>query len=357
MQNFLVRLRRLAGLRARPARVAVAGCDDSPTENTPPTDGALTVILNSGDRTLTVVPTQGPAPAQPTTIQLGPTGTPVNFAVRNQTAIVPMGLYPFAVVVSVPAGQVTRTIALPQGSGATGAAFLNNAVAVVGNPDRNTVSPVNVNTGVVGPEVAVGVYPHRVYEHSGQIFTLNAELGDDFLPEGPGTITVLNSSLQVVRTIELSGMNPGAAVFRGTEMYVLNAGTFGGNNGSLSVVDLLTLTEEAHLTGFGEFPGALAEGSDSNLWVGVYGTGLLVWNPQTRTFVRGLNNPVLPGGGPPVSAVAFDRFGKMHTANPRDCFTQAGSAYRLTTAGVLERTVPTGICPFFIAFADQFPPD
>ncbi|HYJ78358.1 MAG TPA: hypothetical protein VEW03_02055 [Longimicrobiaceae bacterium] len=351
MQNSLVR--RLAGLVLLPLlALGLAGCDDNPAgSGTPP--ARLAVILNSVENSLTVVPIDGAAPTA-LTIGLGPQGSPVGLATRGQRAVVPLGFYPFVAVVNVPGGAVERFIPLPANSGATGAAFLSDSIAVVGNSNLNSVTAFNVN-GAVGATVAVGTFPQAIVAHQGRLYVINGNLVN-FSPAGPGSVTVLNAQLQVVGTVQLTGFNPSVGVVRGGRLYVLNAGHFGGNDGSLSVVDLATLQEERLVTGFGEFPGSIAVGPDGNLYAGVYGLGILVWNPDTRTFVRGLSNPLVPGGSPPVSAVAFDVDGRLHTANPGTC-QGPGTAHRSTAAGVLERTVATGICPFFIAFAATFPPD
>jgi hypothetical protein len=338
--------RRLAGLLLLPALVLPAACDDP--AGVEPDPGYLEVVLNSVENSLTIFPVEGPAPASTRTVGLGPQGSPVGLATRGSLAVVPMGVYPFAAVVDLANGTVLRSVPLPANSGATGAVFLTGSVAVVANPNRNTVSPLNVLTGAVGPEVAVGTYPHAVTTDGSRVYVVNANLVN-FSPAGPGSVTVLTGQFQVVGTAPLTGLNPAAAVVRGNRLYVLNSGRFGQGDGSLSVVDLATLREERLVTGFGEFPGSLAVGPDGNLYVGVYGTGVLVWDPDTRAFVRGLNNPLVPGGSPPVSAVAFDANGKLHTTNPGDCRT-AGAAHRLTPSGTLERTVTTGICPFAIAF-------
>ncbi|HEX8693916.1 MAG TPA: hypothetical protein VF746_15950 [Longimicrobium sp.] len=339
--------RRLAGLLAVPALALSAACDN-PVDNTPD-PGYLEVVLNSVENSLTIFPAEGPAPASVRTIGLGPQGSPVGLAARGSVAVVPMGVYPFAAVVDLGVGAVLRQVPLPANSGATGAAFVTDRIAVVANPNRNTVSPIDVVAGTASPEVAVGTYPQAVASDGSRVYVVNANLVN-FSPAGPGSVTVLTSQFQVVGTAPLTGLNPSAAVIRGNRLYVLNSGRFGQGDGSLSVVDLATLREERLVTGFGEFPGSLAVGPDGNLYVGVYGTGVLVWDPDTRTFVRGLNNPLVPGGSPPVSAVAFDANGKLHTTNPGDCRT-AGAAHRLTPSGTLERTVATGICPFAIAFA------
>jgi hypothetical protein len=126
---------------------------------------------------------------------------------------------------------------------------VTDQLAVVANPARNTVSPVDVGTGIVGPEVAVGTYPQFVLANGNRVYVVNANLVN-FTPAGPGSVTVLNAGLQVVRTIPLTGINPGPAVIRNNRLYVLNAGTFGGNNGSISEVNLGNLSEERVVTGF-----------------------------------------------------------------------------------------------------------
>lgn len=344
MTTLARRFRRFAALLAAPA-LALGACSDG-NSNLPPREVvAVAVVLNSVDNSLTVTPVQGNT-ATPVTIGLGPQGTPASLAVRGPRAVVPLGTYPFAAIVNLSSGETTF-VPLPANSGATGAAFIGDFTAVVANPGRNTVTPVDVATGAVGPERPVGTYPQFILSSGNRVFVLNANLVN-FTPAGPGSITVLNTQLEAVRTIELTGINPGAAVVRENRLYVLNSGTFGGNNGSLSVVNLGTLREERLVTGFGNFPGSLALGADGNLYVGVYGTGVLVWSPETG-FVRGLNNPIVPAGGLPVSAVGIDPFGKLHTTNPGSCQT-AGTASRLAADGTLERTTSTGVCPFFIGF-------
>ncbi|HEX8906480.1 MAG TPA: hypothetical protein VF771_16640, partial [Longimicrobiaceae bacterium] len=279
--------------------------------------------------------------------------TPVGVAVRGALAVVPLGTYPFAAVVDLRGGTVIRTIALPANSGATGVAFLNDSIAFVANPNRNSVSPVNVLTGTVGAEIATGTYPQAVVSASGLIFVLNGNLVN-FSPAGPGSITVIGSDRKVIGTLPLTGVNPQAAAVSGSRMFVINAGHFGQADGSLSMLNLAAGTEE-NFTGFGEFPGSIDVGPDGNVYVGVYGKGILVWNPALRQFVRGLDNPIVPGGAPPVSALGFDVSGRLHTLNPGDCLGP-GKEYRLSAATV-NRTVTTGVCPFGLAFGEIIPVD
>jgi hypothetical protein len=352
MKNALPRrLLRLALLALAPA--ALAACDNPNSNEGTPT--RVAVVVNSVDNSLTLVPVDS-AGVQVRTVGLGSVAaSPVTVAARKLFAVVPEGIYPFAAVVDLRLGTVRSAVALPASSGATGAAFLNDSIAIVGNSNRNTVSPVNVLRGTAGAEVAVGVFPQAVVEGTdGRVFVLNGNLVN-FSPAGPGSVTVINAAGQAAGTVQLTGINPAAGVVRGGKLYVINSGTFGGNNSSLSVVNLSTLAEERLVAGFGQFPGAIAAGPDGNVYVGVYGSGIVVWNPSTLTFVRPISNPIVPGGAPPVSALGFDYQGRLHTTNPGDC-ASAGKAYRLTGLA-LDRTVATGICPFAIAFADVPPID
>lgn len=340
------RLARLAALALAPA--ALAGCDSTSASNPNPT--RLAVIVNSVDNSLTLTDVDDNGTSL-RTVGLGSvSASPVSVAARKGLAVVPEGIYPFATVVDLETATVARSIALPAGSGATGVAFLNDSIAIVGNSNRNTVSPVNVLRGTAGAEVAVGVYPQAVVAGTdGRLFVVNGNLVN-FSSAGPGSVTILSSAGAAAGTIALTGINPTAGVVSGGKLYVLNAGTFGGNNGSLSVVNLQTNTEEKLVTGFGEFPGAIAAGPDGLIYVGVYSTGIVVWNPGTSSFVRGLGNPIQPGNSVPVSALGFDYAGRMHTTNPGDC-SSAGKEYRLISTAY-DRIVATGICPFAITFAD-----
>ena len=234
----------------------------------------------------------------------------VGVAARGAYAVVPMGTYPFAAVVNLRTGQVQSRVALPANSGATGSDFVSDSIAVVANPGRNTVTPVNVLRGTAGAEVAVGTYPAAVISDGARIYVLNGNLVN-FAPAGPGSVTVLDEGLGVIRTVQLTGINPSAGAIIGSRLYVLNSGRFGGNNGSLSVVNLATLAEESHHTGFGEFPSSIAASPGGDLYVGIYGTGIVVWDPRSRTFRVGLGAPITPAGSGSGSGIGDGDPGRL----------------------------------------------
>lgn len=327
--------------------LALAACDGDPTE----TEIAerLVVTVNSVSNTLSLVPVDG-STTQSREVSLGAQGTPVDLAIRGATAVVPMGTYPFAVVVDLRAGTVTHTVALPANSGATGAAFVNDTLALVANSVLNTVSPVRVRSGTVGAPIGVGTYPQAIVGHGGRAFVLNGNLVN-FSPAGPGSVTVLDSRLAVVRTIQLTGENPQAGVVVGTRLYVINAGRFSAASGSLSVIDLNTLAEVEHYPGFGFFPTTIAASEGGDLHVGGYGLGVFVWDTQAEAFTVPPADPIEPGGSTVVADLGFDYQGRLHVTDSDAC-TDPGFLYRLGAGYDLDRTVTVGVCPVGLAFAD-----
>ena len=326
---------------------ALAACSDDATG---PDDIVLTdvaVVLNSNDRSLTVLPLTGEG--APYTIGVAPDGTPSTFAVRGNLAIVPLGTVPAAAVIDLVERIVLRTVALPIGSGATGAAFLNDSIAIVANSGLNSVSALNVRRGTAGAQIPVGTFPQAVYASGDTAYVLNAELGPDFKPARQGTITVLTGPNHTVAgTVQLSGFNPGAAA-RGSDgrIYVINTGAYDNTNGSLSILDPRTLTEVQHVPGFGGGPGGIAV-HNGRVAVASFNYGVAIWDVATASFVRAPANAIEPGGIPASSGVGFDSGGRLYALEP-DCSNPA-SAFRLTATFAVETELPVGNCPIGIIF-------
>jgi hypothetical protein len=341
-------LRRLYALAVAAALPLAAACDGDPIE--PEIAERLVVTVNSVSNTLSLVPVDGGDNAQAREVSLGAQGTPVDLAVRGATAVVPLGTYPFAAVVNLRTGTVTHTVALPAGSGATGVAFVNDTVALVANSNLNTVSPVRVRSGTVGAPIAVGRFPQAMVEHGGRVFVLNANLVN-FSPAGPGSVTVLDSRLGVVRTIQLTGVNPQAGVVVDNRLYVINAGYGDRPTGSLSVIDLSTLAEVEHHTGFGAFPTTIAASQGGNLHVGGFGLGVTVWDPRGDRFIVAPAAAVKPGNSAIVADLDFDYQGRLHVTDSGFC-TDRGVVRRLSASYQVERSVTVGVCPVGLQFAD-----
>jgi len=303
------------------------------------------VVLNSTALTLSVLPTDGEGAAR--TIDLAPSGSPVSLAVRGGTALVPLGTFPGVAVVDLETGT-SSIIGLPAGSGATGVVILDDSLALVANPDLNTVSPVLYDRGARLPDIPVGLYPQGFVSAGGRVFVINGRL-QNFVPVGPGNATVLDAStLAVLDSIQFTGVNPGDALASGGTLYVLHQGSFGAGDGSLSRISLATLAEAGHETGFGEFPGKLALADDGSLLVGAFAYGIARWSP-TAGFVIPPAQGVRPVPTAAVSDVAVGPDGRIFALDAGDC-TAPGTLFWLDDAlGVLDQT-EVGACPIAIAF-------
>lgn len=339
LRSFLRR-----GAAAILAAATLAACSDATSSGGG--RGEAAVVVNSTNRSLTVVPLDSVDGKY--AVGLGAQGSPVSIAVRGETAVVPMGTYPFAKVVNLSTGATLFTVALPEGSGATGAAFLNDSIALVANSNLNSVTPVNVLRGTTRPAIPTGAFPQGVVVTGGRAYVINAEL-ENFTPVRDATLTVINGDLTVAGTVQLSGRNAAAAVARGSRLYVVHSGSFGANNGSLSVVDLNSRTEIDHITGFGDFPSAIAA-EDDRLYVGSYSLGILVYDLGDDTFVRGLADALMPEGWSALAGIGFDSDGRLWALNPGFC-DDAGVIAQVTTQGAIAEETATGVCPFALAFA------
>ncbi len=309
------------------------------------------VVVNSIDVSLSLFDIRDPDEVR--TVGLAADGSPVGLSVREDLAAVPLGLVPAVAVVDLRVGEVVRTIALPEGSGATGSAFVDDSVVVVGNPSRNSVTPVNVLRGTTGEEIAVGRFPQHVLAGAERVFVINAELGPDFEPDGPGTVTVLDrETLEVEGTVTLSGENPGDAVLDGGVLFVLNSGRFGEEGGSLSVVDPEGLAEVAHHPGFGSFPSSIAVAPVGFLYVSSFFYGISVWDPGTATFVRPPENAIAPLGVAAAAGVGVDIRGNLY-ALETEC-AAPGSVFVLSEAFQVSRAIDVGTCPVAIVFGRIF---
>jgi YVTN family beta-propeller protein len=327
--------------------LALPACNDALGPRPSP-GGELGVVLGSVDLSLTIFPVDSPDAAR--TVGIALAGTPVSLATRNGLAIVPLGTFPAAAVVEVASAQV-RSVPLPEGSGATGVAFLDDSIAYVANPGLNTVSRVNVRRGTATNEIEVGGYPQAVVARGGRIYVLQGELDETFRPTRNGRVSVIDPATDsVIATIILTGYNPSAAAFGPDgRLYVVNSGTFGQGDGSLSVADTASLLEVEHHPGFGEFPGDIELSDDGRAFVSSFFYGIAVWDAANDSFIDPPADPLVVEGNTISSGLGFDSAGRLHTLVPGDC-TAPGRALRLTPDLSFDREIAVGVCPIAITF-------
>ncbi len=350
------RLARLL-LSAATVVVGLTACENDDT--TAPGGGTggggpqAAVIVNSIDVSVTVFDTR--APENIRTIGLAPAGSPITGAARKNLAIVPLGFFPAVAVVDLSTDSVS-TIPLPINSGATGAAFLNDSIAYVANPNLNSVSRLNVFRDTADTEIPVGVFPQAIITSLSLVFVLNAELDATFQPAREGRISVIEPlNNAVMSVIGLSGFNPSAAAFGPDGMlYVVNSGAFGQGNGSLSVVDPANLREVEHHAGFGEFPRDIAFDAAGRAYVSSFNYGIAVWDAVADTFIQPPADPLVVEGNSISSGVAFDSDDRLYTLIPGDC-NAPSVVLRLKPDLSFDNQFDVGVCPIDILLADLVP--
>jgi hypothetical protein len=315
------------------------------------------LVVNSTEATLSLIPLD--ATSNGIKIPLGGTGpTPVTVAARDGIALVPLGLDNAAVVVDLRLSQVINTVSLPAGSGATGAAIINDSIAYVANPNRNTVTRIHLRTGDTA-SVRVGTYPQGLVGTRGRLFVLNGNLVNH-VPSGPSWITVIdpvtNAKASGVDSILLPG--PGNAGFADVAsdglMYVMSSGAFTGGEGRLHIVDPVGRTEVANFGGFGTAPGPIAADGGERLFVSSFSEGLMEFNTRTRTVVRGAGEGL---SIPTHAAVELDSEGRIYAISAGSCQGGETGFVHILRPDLSEVTsVPLGECAVFAAIT-SIPPE
>jgi len=333
----------------RPFLLALAaglltGCAD--TNAPPPEPLELLLVVNRQANSLTIVPVD--EPESPVAVELGtPGSTPTTVAAREGIAVVPLGIGDAVAVVSLIGRSLVHRILLPEGSGATGAIMLNDSIAYVGNPGRNSISRINVLSRE-SEEILVGATPHAFAISRGRLFVINGNLDETGQPAGPSWISVLNPATNGPATgidsIPLTG--PGNAAFAtvgadGT-IYVVSRGRSSTAEGRLSVVDPLERIEVASFAGLGLRPGEVAGDGQARVFVSSFSEGLLEFNSDSNAVVRAQSDGVPI---PTNTGVAVDSEGRVYAIESGGCVAgQFGTAHVLDEELEEIGRIPLGRC-------------
>jgi hypothetical protein len=279
---------------------------------------------------------------------------------RGGIAVIPMGLDNAASVVDLRDAQVMRLVPLPDSSGATGSAMVDDSIAYVANPNLNSITRINYLTGTAGPDIPVGRYPQGIIFTRGKLFVLNGNLDSTFSPAGPSWLTVIdpatNAPADGLDSIPLTG--DGNARFADVAsdglLYVMNTGSFLQGEGRLSIVDPVDRSEVASFSGFGTGPGNVAADGGSRIFVSSFAEGLMEFNTDSNKVVIGADEgfPI-----PSNSAVAVDSHGRVYGIEAGSCRGgQRGKAHVLDANLKEVRTIPLGECPSGVAVV-RIPPE
>ena len=324
--------------------LAVGACSDALEQTT--SAGQVVVAVNTVNGTLSLVSVDNRSVSS---VNVPPAGaTPTSVATRGSLVVAPGGNAATLAVFDFSNGSppAITTATLPANSGATGVAIQSDSIVWVANPNRNSVTRVNVRTGDTA-SAAVGVFPQAVVVVGGLLYVVNANVVGG-TPAGPSWITVLRTATPspAFDSIPLTGKNARSATLGADgRVYVVNAGTLGGGDGTLSIVDTSSRIEAAVLNGLGESPGPAVYHPSGRLLVASPTEGILEVSAATRTLTRGTGQGVKPGGRG-VAALALDQTGRIYAFDRGNC-TQPGVLHILTAPPSYDAANPiaVGVCP------------
>jgi hypothetical protein len=331
------------------------GCADATDPLPPPVE--LLLVVHRTDATLRLMPVDGSGPGVSVPLGNG-SPSPTSLAALNGIALVPLGSVAAVAVVDLAAQSVVRTIQLPANSGATGAAIVDDSIAYIANPNRNSVTRVNYLTGDTA-SVAVGLTPQAVLFTRGKVYVSNANL-DAGTPQSPGWLSVIdpvtNRLATGIDSIPLSPPgNPGTgAVAQDGLVYLMNAGPeAGASDGRLSIIDPVGREELASFKGFGHFPGAVATNGTDRLYISSLSQGLMVFDLLNRQVLRGAGNSVAV---PTNTGVAVDSEGRIYALDGGSCDgSEPGQVLIYRRNLTLLRSVELDDCPV-AALITEVPP-
>ncbi len=334
----------------------VLGCAEA-SAPLPAAEEVLLLVHRTGS-SLSLLRVKSPTVVTPIPLNSA-TGTPTTVAALNGYAIVPLGDDPGAAVVNLRTVLVERVVPLPANSGATGAAIVDDSIAYVANPNRNSVTRINYLTGDTA-SVAVGQTPRSVVFARGRVFVVNANLTGAGAPIGPSWVSVVdpvtNRLATGVDSILLPGPGNGAFadVAQDGLVYIMNAGPDDGTTDSrLSLLDPVGREELGNFKGFGNAAGAVTDNGGSRLYVSSLTQGLMVFDLINRRVLRGAGNGIAI---PDNSGVAVDGDGRIYATESGGCTPGSpGKLHILRTNFSESRVVTVPECPV-AAVVTEVPP-
>ncbi len=283
------------------AVLALGGCDENATTGAQLgfLDGTddnpqIGLIVNSLGRSVTLFQLGDPAERREVALGASSAVTPVALSVSGSRAAVPLGNAASVALLDLQGLRPVRFFLFPSGN-ATGSVFADEQTVFVANLVDDVVGRFTADQAEddIVDVVDVAPAPSAVLLSGNEVLVISANLDDAFAPLGNGVVTAIDpATLEVRGAVESGGTNSMAAAL-GPDglLYVVNTGDFV-SPGSLTIIDPETLQEVETVGDMGVGPGAIFIDADGLAFVSGFFFGTIVWDTESRAFVRDESDPV-----------------------------------------------------------------
>lgn len=285
-----------------------------------PSDHEIGVVVNSLGRSVTLFQHGSPTTQRQVALGSSTTITPTGMSVRGRQAAVPLGDAASVALIDLQTATVKRFFTFASGN-ATGSAFVDDTTVIAANLLTNEVGKfTSGQTGAaITSSVSVAPKPTAVAALGGRAYVVSSNLDDNFAPIGNGIVTAIDpSTMKTVGTVTMGGTNS-SDIVAGPDglLYVLNTGDFV-SPGSLTVVNPAVMQVVTTVPNVGVGPGAITIDDRGLAYISGFLFGTVIWNTNTRQFVRAADNAICAklanGNCRGAFAAATDKSGNLYEA-------------------------------------------
>jgi YVTN family beta-propeller protein len=207
-------------------------------------------------------------------------------------------------------GAVLKTIALEAGNNPWQMAFVDSNRAYVTNLKDNSVSVINVETGAVLKNIAVGTGPEGILIVGNRAYIANtgyAGWGEPWGQAGISVIDIIADS--VIHTLDVPVNAQDLALAPDGKLHVVCTGNYTDAFGKIAIIDISAVTPVVTDTiDIGSSPGDIEITSSGIGYCVAWGDGtngfLYSYNALADTVIHGNDDPILVG--PNVSQLLYD---------------------------------------------------
>lgn len=297
--------------------MALAACSDALDQDT--TAGQVVAVAESQPATVSLVSAENFVVSHAIALSGGSTGSVSGL---GSVLIVPMIGGVGVIDLSHSLTTVTELVPLGSGGFGRGSAIQDDAVAWVSYEMPYAVWRINYRSG---DTVSVGfaANPRALAIAAGNVFVVTVGAGDVSWLTVIDTSLAAGSSISIVDSVPLTGLNAGGITLGGDGyLYVVSSGPLtggGATEGRLAIVDPVSRRELAVVNGLGGQLGPPVYHPSGRVLI-PSGNGILEVNPVTRSVTHGPTKGIKPAGDYP-NVLVVDQRGRVyalvdHCADP-----------------------------------------